>query len=331
MIRLLPLTLRRQQLYDALTTRILILDGAMGTMLQAHHPTADDYGGPGLEGCNENLCHTRPEWVLEVHRAYLDASADIISTNSFQGSPIVLAEFGLDRNAHELNLTAARLARQAADQFSTPLKPRFVAGSLGPTTKSLTLRRDVTFGQLSDSYYAQTRALVDGGVDVLLIETAFDTRNVEAALFAIQRLEQDLEIRVPVMISATIGPSGAMLAGQSMDAFWASVAHADLLSIGLNCSTGDVMSDHIRMLATMATTRISCHPSAGLPTEEGHYLETPDSLARQLDEFVQRGWLNIVGGCCGTTPAHIRALTQMTEGRAPHTVNAPDEVGDRSG
>ncbi len=313
---------RRQQLDDALAARILILDGAMGTMLQAHHPTAADYGGADLEGCNEHLCHTHPEWVLGVHRAYLDAGADIVETNSFQGSSIVLARFGLEGKSHELNLTAARLARQAADEFSTPSKPRFVAGALGPTTKSITLRGDVTFGQLRDSYSVQARALVEGGVDLLLIETAVDTRNVKAGLLAIRTLERDLGIRIPLMISATIGRSGTMLAGQTVEAFYASVSHGDLLSIGLNCATGpDLMSDHIRTLAQLATTRISCHPNAGLPNEEGQYPETPDSLARQLDTFVRHGWLNIVGGCCGTTPAHIRALAQMADGRPPHRVN----------
>jgi len=313
--------LRRQQLHDALATRILILDGAMGTMLQAHHPTVSDYGGPGLEGCNENLCRTHPEWILGVHRAYLEAGADLVETNSFQGSPIALAQFGLEKETHEVNLMAARLARQAAAEFSTTANPRFVAGALGPTNKSITLRRDVTFKELTDSYYIQARALVEGGVDVLLIETGFDMRNIKAGLLGVQKVERDLEVRIPLMISATIERSGTMLAGQRVDAFCASVSHANLLSIGLNCATGpDLMRDHIRTLAQMSTTRISCYPNAGLPNEEGEYLETPDSFARQLETFVEHGWLNIVGGCCGTTPAHIRALAQMADGRAPHRV-----------
>ena len=251
------------QLQSLLARRILILDGAMGTMLQAHHPTAADYGGPGLENCNENLCHTHPEWVLGVHRAYLDAGADIIETNSFQGSPIVLAEFKLEDKTHELNVLAAKLARQAADEFSTTSMPRFVAGSLGPTTKSITLRGDVTFAQLSDSYYAQAKGLIEGGVDLLLIETGFDTRNVKAALLAVQRLEREREARIPLMVSGTIERWGAMLAGQTVDAFYASVSHADLLSIGLNCATGpDLMTDHIRTLSQMASTRISRCPAA---------------------------------------------------------------------
>src|SRR6202522_4093982 len=172
---------RRNQLYDALASRILIIDGAMGTMLQAYNPTLADFGGAKLENCNENLCVTRPEWLVEIHGAYLDAGADIIETNSFQGSPIVLAEFGLEGQAHELNVAAARVARTAADKFSTTAKPRFVAGSMGPTTKSITLRGDVTFKELSDSYYIQAKGLMEGGADLLLIETAFDTRNIKTA------------------------------------------------------------------------------------------------------------------------------------------------------
>ena len=204
----------------------------MGTMLQAYNPTLADYGGAGLENCNENLCRTHPEWVLDVHRAYLEAGSDIIETNSFQGSPIVLAEFKLEDRTHELNVLAAKLARQAAEEFSTPAKPRFVAGSLGPTTKSITLRGDVTFAEMRDSYYAQARGLVEGGADILLIETAFDTRNIKAGMFAIAQLERDLGVRIPLMISGTIERWGAMLAGQPVDAFYASVAHADLLSVG---------------------------------------------------------------------------------------------------
>lgn len=293
---------RRNQLYDALASRILIIDGAMGTMLQAYNPTAADFGGAALENCNENLCLTRPDWIRDIHKAYLEAGADIIETNSFQGSPIVLAEFKLEDKTHELNVLAAKIAREAADQFSTASKPRFVAGSLGPTTKSITLRGDVTFAQMRDSYYAQAQGLIEGGADLLLIETGFDTRNVKAGLFAIKKLERDLGIRIPLMISGTVERWGAMLAGQPVDAFYSSVAHADLLSIGLNCATGpDLMTDHIRTLSQMASTRISCYPNAGLPNEEDKYLETPESLATQLAKFVEHGWLNIVGGCCGTT------------------------------
>src|SRR5262249_42660154 len=240
-----------------LASRILILDGAMGTMLQAYHPTSEDFGGAGNENCSEILSATRPEWISAIHRAYLEAGADIIETNSFQGSPIVLAEYNLQDRTHELNVLAAQLARQAADEFSTAVKPRFVAGSLGPTTKSITLRGDVTFAEMSDSYYAQAKGLIEGGAGILLIETAFDTRNIKAGVFAVKRLERDLGIRVPLMISGTIERFGAMLAGQTADAFYASVAHADLLTVGLNCATGpDLMTDHIRTIAQMSQTRV---------------------------------------------------------------------------
>jgi 5-methyltetrahydrofolate--homocysteine methyltransferase len=324
--------IRRRQLDDALASRILILDGAMGTMLQSHNPTEADYDGAGRENCNEILNRTRPEWVLDVHRAYLAAGSDIIETNSFQGSAIVLAEYNLEDQTHNLNALAARLARQAADEFSTAAKPRFVAGSLGPTTKSITLRGDVTFEHMRDSYYRQARGLIEGGADILLIETAFDTRNIKSALFAVQQLERDLGEKIPLMISGTIERWGAMLAGQPADSLYASVAHADLLSIGLNCATGpDLMTDHIRTLAEIASTRISCYPNAGLPNEEDKYLETPESLASQLAKFVDHGWLNLVGGCCGTTPAHIRAIAQMAEGKPPRAVPAPSHKAYYSG
>ena len=308
---------RRKQLDDAVSSRILLLDGAMGTMLQNRNPTLDDFGGPGLDNCNENICRTHPDWILDIHRAYYEAGADIVSTNSFQASPIVLEEFGLADRAQELNVLAARLARQAADEFTTAAKTRFVAGSMGPTTKSLTLRGDVSFDQLRDSYRIQARALVEGGVDLLLIETGFDTRNVKAALSAIQ------DLHIPTIVSGTIERWGAMLAGQAVDAFYASVAHAKPFAIGLNCATGpDLMTDHIRTLAQMAAMPVSCFPNAGLPNEDNQYLETPESLSAQLEKFVNQGWLNIVGGCCGTTPAHIRALAQMTAGKPPRSIPA---------
>ncbi len=323
---------RRNQLYDALASRILIIDGAMGTMLQAYNPTTADFGGAGLENCSEILNRTHPEWITDIHRAYLEVGADIIETNSFQGSPIALAEFKLEPATHELNVAAARLARTAADEFSTAAKPRFVAGSLGPTQKSISLTGQVTMAQLRESYYRHAKALIEGGVDILLVETAFDTRNIKSALLAVRDLERELGTRIPLMISGTIERAGTMLAGQPADAFYASLAHADLLSIGLNCATGpDLMTDHIRTLAEIAPVRISCYPNAGLPNEEGKFGETPESLAAQLDKFVEHGWLNIVGGCCGTTPAHIRAIAQMAEGRAPRVVPGPSHRAYYSG
>jgi 5-methyltetrahydrofolate--homocysteine methyltransferase len=315
------LTDRRQALLDALSARILVMDGAMGTMIQQKNLTAADFGGPQLEGCNEVLVRTRPDIILDIHRAYLEAGADIIETDTFGGTPIVLAEYGLAAEAVELNRRGAQLARQAAEEYSRPGRPRYVAGSIGPTTRAITVTGNVTFEELKQSFYEQARGLVEGGADILLVETCQDTRNVKAALLAIRRVEQETGNRVPTMVSGTIEAMGTMLAGQTAEAFWASVAHADLLSIGLNCATGpEFMTDHIRTLHELAHTRISCYPNAGLPNEEGKYLETPESLAAQLERFASHGWLNIVGGCCGTTPAHIRAVAQMAEGKRPRQV-----------
>ena len=323
---------RIHELLSALDERILVLDGAMGTMIQQRGLTAADFGGPQYEGCNEMLALTRPDVIADIHRAYFDAGADIVETDSFQSSPIVLAEYGLAERAHQINVAAARVARAAADEFSRPGRPRFVAGSLGPTTKSLSLRGDVTFEQLRDSYYVQAKGLVEGGADLLVLETCFDTRNIKAGLLAVQRLRDELGISIPLIVSGTIERWGAMLAGQAVDALYTSVIHGDLLAIGLNCATGpDLMTDHIRTLHEMSSTRISCYPNAGLPNEEDKYLETPESLAAQLDKFVEHGWLNLVGGCCGTTPAHIRAIAQMVDGRPPRRVKPPDHRARYSG
>jgi len=310
-------------LEDLLDHRILVLDGAMGTMLQQKDLTAADFGGAALEGCNENLVRTRPDLILDIHRAYLRAGADVVETNSFGGTALVLREYGLENDAGALNRAAARLARQAADEFSTTAKPRFVAGCMGPTTKAITVTGGITFPELRDQYYAQAQALVEGGADFLLVETCQDTRNVKAALLAIDRLGAELGRRIPIMVSGTIEPMGSMLAGQTADAFCASIMHASLLAIGLNCATGpEFMTDHLRTISEMTPTRVSCHPNAGLPNEEGKYLETPDSLAAALERFLDNGWLNIVGGCCGTTDAHIQAIAQMAERKRPRRLQA---------
>jgi len=312
------LKFRRQALEDALASRILVLDGAMGTMLQQRHLTATDFGGPALEGCNENLVLTRPDVILDVHRAYYQAGSDIVETNSFGSTTIVLAEYGLEDLSYELNFAAAKLARQAADEFAKPGRPRFVAGSMGPTTKAITVTGGVTFPDLIANYYQQSKALVDGGADILLLETCQDTRNIKAGLLAIDRLGRELNYPIPTIVSGTIEATGTMLAGQTADALYTSISHAHLLAIGLNCATGpEFMTDHIRSLHELSTTRISCYPNAGLPDEEGKYLETPDTLAAQLERFVNHSWLNIVGGCCGTRPDHIRAIAQMVDGKKP--------------
>jgi 5-methyltetrahydrofolate--homocysteine methyltransferase len=312
---------RQQALQKALESRILVLDGAMGTMLQARHLTAEDFGGPALEGCNEYLVKTRPDVIEDIHRAYLTAGADIIETNTFGGTALVLAEYHVEKEAYDLNFRAAQLARHAADSFSAPEKPRFVAGSIGPTTKAITVTGGVTFTQLEDNFHDQAKALADGGVDIFLVETSQDTRNIKAALLGIQRLERESGRKIPVMVSGTIEPMGTMLAGQNAEALLASVSHADLLSVGLNCATGpEFMTDHIRSLSDMAHTRISCYPNAGLPNEDGKYLETPESLAQQLERFVKNGWVNIVGGCCGTTDKHIAAIAKMVNGYKPRAL-----------
>jgi 5-methyltetrahydrofolate--homocysteine methyltransferase len=319
-------------LRELLRERILILDGAMGTMLQQANLTAADFGGPQLEGCNENLVMTRPDVVLGIHRKYLEAGADIIETNSFGGTPLVLAEYGLGDRAREINRRAAEMARQAADEFSRPAKPRFVAGSMGPTTKAISVTGGVTFDELRGNFMEQARGLVEGGADILLLETCQDTRNIKAGALAIDELARELGQPIPLMISVTIEAMGTMLAGQGIEALWASLDHVDLLSLGLNCATGpEFMTDHIRTLQSLTSRFVSCYPNAGLPNEEGCYGETPTSLAEQLDRFVGRGWLNMAGGCCGTTEKHIRAIAQMAEGKAPRRPPGPSHRAVYSG
>ncbi len=314
---------RRRALLDALDARILVLDGAMGTMLQQRNPTIEDWGGPRFENCTENLLFTRPEWIRDIHREYFEAGADIVETNSFGGHTITLGEFGLDDRCVEVNSIAARLAREVADDMSAPGRPRFVAGSMGPTTKAVTVTGGTTFQELRDGYYLQAKGLIEGGADLLLIETAQDTRNVKSALLAIDQLAREAGFPIPVMVSGTIEPTGTMLAGQTADALVVSIKHAPLLAIGLNCATGpEFMTDHIRTIHELSPVRVSCYPNAGLPNVEGKYGETPTSLAAQLEKFADHGWLNLVGGCCGTTPAHIRAIAQMVERKRPRVTPA---------
>src|SRR5579872_6327273 len=308
---------RQQALADILEQRVLVLDGAMGTMIhQAPLSIEADY--LGRENCPEILNVTRPEVIQGIHRAYFEAGADAVETNSFGGARMTLADNKLEDRAYELNFAAAKLARQVADELWTASRPRFVAGSIGPTTKNINVTGSATFEQFRDDYYQQAKALMDGGADLLLIETCLDTGSIKAGILAIEQLGKELGLRIPVVASPTIFESGTMLAGQAIDALYTSIANHDLLAVGMNCATGpDLMTDHIRTLNQMSRHCISCYPNAGLPDAEGKFPETPDSLAAQLEKFVRHGWLNIVGGCCGTTPAHIRAIAQMVEGKAP--------------
>ena len=308
---------RLQGLLDALSSRIVVLDGAMGSLIQASLKAAD-YGGAHLENCVDNVNRIRPDIIASIHRSYLEAGADIIETNSFNGHPISLAEFHLDDQAYSVNQAAAAIARHVAGEFSARGRMRWVAGSMGPTTRAISVTRNITFDRLMEGYYLQARALLDGGADLLIVETCQDTRNVKAALLAIGRLRRERGHRIPVVVSGTIESMGTMLAGQTADAFYASVAHYDLLAIGLNCATGpEFMTDHLRTLHELASTRISCYPNAGIPNEELKYSETPESLVAQLERFIDYGWLNIVGGCCGTMPEHTRAIARMAEGKRP--------------
>jgi 5-methyltetrahydrofolate--homocysteine methyltransferase len=304
-------------LRELLSQRILVLDGAMGTMLQQRGLAAADFGGPELEGCNENLVRTRPDVVQDIHRKYLEAGADIIETDSFNGTRSDLIDYGIADQSYELMFKAAQLARQAADEFSTPGKPRFVAGSMGPTRKAITVTGGITFDHLQQDYYDLAKPLIDGGADLLIVETSQDTRNIKAAMLAIRKLSRELGAEIPFIISVTIEQNGSMLAGQTIDAMWASLKYAKPLAFGMNCATGpEFMTDHIRTLSQLTSEFVSCYPNAGLPNpEDGKYYETPTSLATQLERFIHNGWLNLVGGCCGTTEQHIRAIAQMAQGK----------------
>jgi len=314
----MTLTYTKPSLQGELQKRILILDGAMGTMIQQAGLTAADFGGEELEGCNELLVLTRPDVIRGIHEAYLQAGADIIETNTFGATAVVLAEYGIPEKAREINLAAARLARESCDRYSTPEKPRFVAGAIGPTTKTLSVTGGVTFDQLVNDYREQAAALIEGGADALLIETCQDTLNVKAAGIGVRQAFEQSGRELPVMISGTIEPMGTTLAGQNIESFYISLEHLRPISVGLNCATGpEFMRDHIRTLSGLANTAISCYPNAGLPDENGHYHESPESLAKKLRAFAEQGWLNIAGGCCGTTPAHIAAIAAALGDVAP--------------
>lgn len=307
-----------------LEKRILIIDGAMGTMIQNEDLSPEDFGGEEFDGCNEYLNIVRPDVIKNVHAAYLEAGADILCTNTFGGTPIVLDEYGIGDQATEINRRAVEIAKDAAAEFSTPQWPRFVAGAIGPTTKTLSVTGGATFDEMLENFYVQAKALVEGGADLILLETSQDMLNVKAATIGIKRAFEETGIELPIMVSGTIEPMGTTLAGQSIEAFYISIEHIKPLSVGLNCATGpEFMTDHLRSLSELSDGYVSCYPNAGLPDEDGHYHETPESLAKKLRGFADKGWLNVVGGCCGTTPAHIRAVRLAMEGLPPRK---PDPV-----
>jgi 5-methyltetrahydrofolate--homocysteine methyltransferase len=334
---------RTAVLEAALKRRIVLLDGAMGTMIQRYKLGEADYRGArfrdhthDLKGNNDLLCLTKPEVIRAIHNAYLEAGADIIETNTFNATSIAQADYGLSAIVRELNVAAARLARACADAWSTktPAQPRFVAGVLGPTNRTASIspdvhdagKRNVNFDELVAAYTEALDGLVEGGIDVVLVETIFDTLNAKAALFAIESYFERTGVRLPIMISGTItDASGRTLSGQTTEAFWNSVRHAKPISIGLNCALGaQMMRPYIEELARVADTNVSAHPNAGLPNplSESGYDETPEMTARFVADFARSGFVNIVGGCCGTTPAHIKAIREAVEKLPPRRIPA---------
>ncbi|WP_410768599.1 methionine synthase [Fontibacillus sp. BL9] len=311
----------KPSLESKMKERILILDGAMGTMIQQENLTPEDFGGEELDGCNEILVLTRPDVIQSIHERYLEAGADLIETNTFGGTSVVLAEYDLQDRTREINLAAARIAVEAAEKYSTPEQPRYVVGAMGPTTKTLSVTGGVTFEELISSYEEQAVVLIEAGVDALMLETSQDTLNVKAGSIGITRAYATTGKVLPLMISGTIEPMGTTLAGQNIESFYISLEHLKPVSIGLNCATGpEFMRDHVRTLSEMAKAGVSCHPNAGLPDENGNYHESPDSLAQKMAAFAEQGWLNIAGGCCGTTPAHIKALAEKMKGYPPREI-----------
>ena len=326
-------------IYDILKKRILVLDGAMGTMIQRYKLTEDDYRGNRfkdninlLKGNNDLLSLTKPDIIRHIHVQYFEAGADIAETNTFSSTSVAQSDYGLEHLVYELNFESAKIAKEVADEFtkSQPNKPRFVAGSIGPTNKTTSLSPDVndpgfraiSFDQLKQAYREQVEGLVDGGADILLVETIFDTLNAKAALFAIDELFEDKGLKLPVMVSGTItDASGRTLSGQTTKAFMISVSHMDLMSIGLNCALGaEQLRPYLQVMSENSEFLVSAHPNAGLPNEFGEYDETPETMASHIKEFLDEGLLNIVGGCCGTTPDHIKLIAQLAVKYQPRKV-----------
>ncbi len=321
---------------ELLQQRILILDGAMGTMLQRYKFTEEDFRGERfaaweypLQGNNDLLSLTQPEAIAEIHRKYFAAGADIVETNTFSGTTIAMADYHMEELVYELNYESARIAKKVADDFTAkePHKPRFVAGSIGPTNKTASMSPDVndpgfraiSFDELRVAYKQQVEALLDGGADLLLVETIFDTLNAKAALFAIEEVKEERNIDPPIMVSGTItDASGRTLSGQTAEAFLISISHIPILSVGFNCALGaDQLVPHLEVLARKSEHFVSAHPNAGLPNAFGEYDQTPKQMADQIEEYLEKGLVNIVGGCCGTTPEHITAIADLAKNYDP--------------
>ena len=322
----MDITERINTLKAALARRILVMDGAMGTQIQARDLGPDDFGGADYEGCNEYLNITRPDVIADIHRDYLEAGADIIETNTFGATAVVLGEYDLAEHARRINREAAAIASRVVAEFTgqdagrDAGQPRFVAGAMGPTTRTISVTGGLTFDELAADYHQQAAGLIEGGADLLLLETSQDTINVKAGLEGIDRAFAELDTVLPVAVQGTIEPMGTLLAGQDAEALYTSLAHRDLLWVGFNCATGpEFMTDHVRTLAGISRTGIACVPNAGLPDEDGNYNESPEMLAATLGRFAENGWLNVAGGCCGTGPEHIRRIAAAMEGKAPRS------------
>ena len=325
-----------EEFKNILQHRILVLDGAMGTMIQQYKFSEEDYRGEqfkeyhiSVKGNNDMLSITQPQAIKEIHKKYLEAGADIIETNTFSSTTIAMADYEMEEHVYELNYQSAKIAKEIAEEFTlkNPLKPRFVAGSIGPTNRTASMSPDVndpgfravTFEDLRKAYKQQVEALIDGGADVLLVETVFDTLNAKAALFAIEEVKEEREMEIPIMLSGTItDASGRTLSGQTAEAFLISVEHIPLVSIGFNCALGaKQLTPHLEVLAQKSNIGISAHPNAGLPNAFGEYDETPEEMAAQIKEYLDKSLVNIIGGCCGTTPAHIKAISNLVENYKP--------------
>ena len=327
------------KIQDILQERILILDGAMGTMLQRYKFTEEDFRGERfkdwehpLQGNNDLLSLTQPEAIAEIHRKYFAAGADIVETNTFSSTTIAMADYFMEDLVYELNYESARIAKQVAEEFTAkePHKPRFVVGSIGPTNKTASMSPDVndpgfravSFDELRIAYKQQVEALLDGGSDMLMVETIFDTLNAKAALFAIEEVKEERNIEVPIMVSGTItDASGRTLSGQTAEAFLISISHIPILSVGFNCALGaNQLVPHLEVLSSKTDYAVSAHPNAGLPNAFGEYDETPEQMASQIKEYVEKGLINIVGGCCGTNPDHISAIAELVKDYKPRSL-----------